>query len=178
MERVCQLAYKIYREFFCITRHGHEGMSYITMGELDQVQIRAFSRTRTPQHRIVLSWDLLLWILVQSRIPCSFTKFITTSELSGPLYISSDIYRTQITEYSTSKPWCRSAVSELFSLCIEHLPNCYSVRSTFFRVNRDWSIRGHLQVSRALRLKSIFFLLRSESIRSKCLILRARRIDA
>ena len=54
----------------------------------------------TPQYSIVLPWDLLDWISVEDRIPCSFTHFITTPELSGLLYISPDIYHTQITEYS------------------------------------------------------------------------------
>ena len=53
----------------------------------------------TSQYRIVLSWDLLVWISAEGRIPCSFTNFITNPELSGPLYISPDIYHTQITEF-------------------------------------------------------------------------------
>ena len=52
-----------------------------------------------PQYRIMLSWDLLDWISDEGRIPSSFTDFITTPELSGPLYISADMYHTQITEY-------------------------------------------------------------------------------
>ena len=52
-----------------------------------------------PPYRTVLSWDLLAQISVEGRIPCYFTNFITTPELSGSLYISSDIYHTQITEY-------------------------------------------------------------------------------
>ena len=77
-------------------------MTYITMGPggLDHVQASAFSWTPSPQYMIVLSWDLLDWILVEDRIPSSFTNFITTPELSGPLYISPGIYHTQITEYS------------------------------------------------------------------------------
>ena len=67
-------------------------------GGLDHVQASAFSWT--PQYSIVLSWDLLAWISVEGRIPSSFTNFITTPELSGPLYISPGIYHTQITEYS------------------------------------------------------------------------------
>ena len=54
----------------------------------------------TPQYSIVLSWDLLAWILVEDRIPCSLTDFITTPEISGLLHISPSIYHTQITEYS------------------------------------------------------------------------------
>jgi hypothetical protein len=70
-------------------------MTYITMGGLDQVQVRVI-----PHYRIVISWDLLSRISLESGIPCSFTDFITTPELSGPLYISPGIYHTQITEYS------------------------------------------------------------------------------
>ena len=55
----------------------------------------------TPQHTVLLSWELLAWIASRNGgIPCSFTNFITTPELSGPLYIRPDIYHTQITEYS------------------------------------------------------------------------------
>ena len=96
MERVCRLTNKIYREILCITRD--ERMKYITIAGLDHVQIGTLSCT--PQRRIALSWDLLAWILRVNGIPCSFTNFITTPELSGPLYISPDIYHTQITEYS------------------------------------------------------------------------------
>ena len=67
-----------------------------------QVSVESPSRSpqsRSSQYSIVLPWDLLSWISVEERIPCSFTSFITTPELSGPLYISPDIYHTQITEY-------------------------------------------------------------------------------
>ena len=77
------------------------------MGGLDHVQVNAFSRTpqyRT-QYKIVLSWNLLAWISVEDRIPCSFTDFITTPELSGPLYISPDVYHTQVTEYLLNKTY-------------------------------------------------------------------------
>ena len=76
-------------------------MTYITTGELDNSQVSAFSQTS--QYRIVLSWDLLGWITMEGRIPCSFTNFITTPELSGPLYVSPDIYHTQVTEYFLEK---------------------------------------------------------------------------
>ena len=63
-------------------------------------------------------------------------------------------------------------LGKLFSLCINHLPNCYSVRPSPFSLyncfpDPDWSFREHL--SRALPTKMIFHLLRS--IRSECLIL-------
>ena len=64
------------------------------------LQVSAFSEF-SPHYGIVLSWDLLAWLsVVKNRVLCSFTNFITTPEFSGPLYISADIYHTQITEYS------------------------------------------------------------------------------
>ena len=88
---------KMYREMLCITTH--ERMTYIILGKSGphEGQVRDFSWP--PQYKIVLSWGLLSWIMVKGRIPRSFTNFITTPELSGPLYISPDIYHTQITEY-------------------------------------------------------------------------------
>ena len=96
IERVCHLRNKIYRELLCITRD--ERMTYITIGGLDDIEVSTFSWT--PEYRIALSWNLLAWISMMDRIPSSFTNFITTPELSGPFYISLDIYHTQITEYS------------------------------------------------------------------------------
>jgi hypothetical protein len=97
MERVCRLTNKIYREVLCITRD--ERMSYITIG--GRVRVNPFKFSWTTQYRIALSWDLLDWILIteRNRIPCSFTNFITTPEFSGLLYMSPEIYHTQITEY-------------------------------------------------------------------------------
>jgi hypothetical protein len=99
MKRVCHLTNKIYREMLCITRH--ERMSYITIRGLDHVPVGTFSWTL--QYKIVLSLDMLAWISEYGRIPCSFTDFITTPELSGHFYISPDIYHTQITEYLLEK---------------------------------------------------------------------------
>ena len=73
-------------------------MSYITIDGLDHIRVSTLSSSS--HYRIALSWDLLDWISGMYGIPCSFTDFITTPELSGPLYISPDIYHTQITEYS------------------------------------------------------------------------------
>jgi hypothetical protein len=94
------LTNKIYREMLCLTKH--EGMTYITMrglDGLDHVRVSAFSWTS--QYGTLFSWDLLDWIWGERRTPYFFTNFITTPELSGPfkLYISPDIYHTQITEY-------------------------------------------------------------------------------
>jgi hypothetical protein len=81
--------------------------SELDSDESDHVQVTsAFSRT--PQYTTVLSWDLLDWIWVEDRIPYLFTNFITTPELSGPLYISPDIYHTQITEYSLESIYTRN----------------------------------------------------------------------
>ena len=101
MGRVSHLMNKMYREMLCITTHEKIRMTFIIMGPddgLHDVQARAFV-SWPPQYKIVLSWELLYCIFVEGRIPCSFTNFITTPELSGPLYISSDIYHAQITEY-------------------------------------------------------------------------------
>ena len=161
MDQVCHLTSKIYWEILCATRH--ERMTNITMNGLDPVQADV---SWTPKYNIVLSWDLLAWISVEGKIPFSFTNFITTPELSGPLYISPDIYHTQITEYSllTFYKWALFSVlsaSNIFLIV-------FSVRpSPFFRyVREDWSFTDHL--SRALPTEKIFYLLRS--IRSESLI--------
>ena len=92
MERVCRLTNKIYREMLCITTH--EKISYVTMAGLNQPS------SLTPEYKIVLSRHLLAWISgLWSKIPCSFTNFFTDPDLSGPMYISPDIYHTQITEF-------------------------------------------------------------------------------
>ena len=83
-----------------LSRTRHERRTYLTIpgaSGLDPVQVGAFALIT--QYRLVLPWDLLAWISVEGRIPCSFTNFITTRELSGPLYISPDIYHAQITGY-------------------------------------------------------------------------------
>ena len=74
-------------------------MYITTMGPAGQDHVQASAFSWTPQYRIVLSWDLLAWVLVEGKIPCSFTNFITIPELSGPLYIRPDIFHAQITEY-------------------------------------------------------------------------------
>ena len=130
----------------CIT--SHEGMTDISIDELEHLQVS--SSSWTSQQRIVLSWDLLSWISVEGGIPCSFTNFITTPELSGPLYISPDIYHTQITEYSLKTIFLRNYSRwASLSLYIEHFPspNCYNfVRPSSFScsVKRDWSFMEHL----------------------------------
>ena len=165
-ERVCHLTNKIYREMLCITRYGRS--TYIIMGGLglDRIQVNALSLIPQYSTQIILSEDLLFWMTFECRILCSFTNFITTIELSGPLYISPDIYHTQITEYSleTIHRW------DFFLSAIEYLPNFYSVGlySGFSpgSFGRNWIFKEH--ISRALPTVTIFYLLRS--IRSKILI--------
>jgi len=146
MERVYHLTNKIYRETLCIKSLDSEKMMDII--RLDYVQVS--SSSWTSHHGIVLSWDLLSWLSVEGGIPCSFTKFITTPDLSGPLYITPDIYHTQITEYSLKTVFLNN----------DSRPSSLS-RS----VKLDWSFREHLP--RALPTELIFNLL--QSIRPVCL---------
>ena len=97
MERLCRLTNKIYRDILRIMRH--ETMTYITIDGRPCEDIRLGDSSWTPRYRTALSWELLAWFL--DGIPRSLTEFITTPEISGPeFYIRSDIYHTQITEYS------------------------------------------------------------------------------
>ena len=95
MERVCRLTNKIYSEMLCIKEYSR--MTCITIAGLDVPCLPI--RVSSTQDILALSWDLLAWLPKEDGILCSFTNFITTPELSGPLYISPDIYHTQITEY-------------------------------------------------------------------------------
>ena len=136
MERVCQLTYKIYREILCIARN--ERMSYITIAGLDHV-VGTFSETG---NRIGLSWELLTWISGRTnQIPCSFTNFITTPDLSGPFHVSTDVYHTQITEYGHWRQML--SVSSFFSashifltailldsLAVTHWKECHTLTFT------------------------------------------------
>ena len=97
MGRVRHLTIEIYRQMLRITRDLDKTKN-ITIDGFDHVQYRPFSWT--PRYRIVLSCALLSQISMEGRIPFSFTNFITNQELSGPFYISPDIFHTQITEYS------------------------------------------------------------------------------
>ena len=98
MGRVHHLIFKFYREILRITRD-LDGTKNITIDEfVNLVPHRDFPWT--PRYWNVLSRTLLDWMTMDGRIPFSFTNFITTQELSGPLYISPDVYHTQITEYS------------------------------------------------------------------------------
>ena len=100
MRRAHHLTLEIYPKLLCIKRD-LDGTKNITIDEFDGVQYSAFSESSwTPRYRIVLSCGLLASMTMEGRIPFSFTNFITTQELSGPFYISPDIYHTQITEYS------------------------------------------------------------------------------
>ena len=103
IERLCGLTNKIYRDILRIMRH--ETITYITIdGRSSFKDIRLGDSSWTPRYRTTLSWELIAWfegLGVSEEIPRSFVEFITTPEISGPeFYIPSDIYHTQITEYS------------------------------------------------------------------------------
>jgi len=125
----------------------HERMTYITVRGLDQDQVGAFSRTL--QYRILLSWDLLDWINANG-ISCSFTNFITTPELSGPLYIDPDIYHTQITEYLLQtiyqpSPSYPHILNPVWSFG-EHLPYSLPTEVIFSQLRsipEEYITRGH-----------------------------------
>ena len=119
MERVRHLTNRIYRETLCITTH--ERIAYITMGPAGHGHIQAGAFPWTPQCKI-LSWDLLASISLKgSKIPCSFTNFITIPELSGPLYISPDIFHAQITEYLLWALFSLHRTSSSLLFCQTHL---------------------------------------------------------
>ena len=162
MERVLHLIIRIYRETLCISRD--ERTAYITIGGLDDIQVEVSTFSWTPQYRIALSWNLLAWISFTTSMPSSFTKFITTPELSGPFYISSNIYHTQITEYSLETIFQHNYSQWAFFLFTERLPNCYSVSSSpFYRchcgISPYWAFTEH--ISHALPTEMIFYLLQS-----------------
>ena len=150
MERVRRLTIKIYREMLCITRD-LDGTKNITIDGFDQYRPVSW----TTRYRIVLSCALLNWMTMEGRIPFSFSNFITTQELSGPFYISPDIYHTQIAEYSLPRLY----VSVLCSFFIKDLSNCYHVRPRPFSppVKENLSFIDHL--SYALPTEKIFDLL-------------------
>ena len=145
----------------CITSD-LDGTKNITIEGFDQYRPSSW----TTRYKIVLSCSLLNWMTMQGRILFSFSNFITTQELSGPFYISPDIYHTQIAEYSLLTFYVWALFSVLCSLFIKDLSNCYYVRLHPFRLDRNWSFIDHL--SCALPTETIFDLL--ESIRSESLI--------
>ena len=149
MERVCRLTNKIYREMLCITKHERKTYITISFGPATAQATTSGTFSWESQYGIVLSWDLLVYISAEGKIPCSFTNFITNPELSGPLYISPDIYHTQITEFLL---WALFSLHRTSSLM-------FSVRHHYRLLNPDPSLWEHL--SHALPTKKIFQHLRS-----------------
>src|SRR5882757_5847421 len=94
IERLCRLTNKIYREILCLEVDGR--MSTIVLRRpfhtLDIESVPHKFRETPYKAAIQLSWELLAWASVEGKIHSSFTKFITTPEISGPLYISPDVY--------------------------------------------------------------------------------------
>ena len=95
--RVRRLTIKIYQKMLCISRDLY-GIVYLNIDGLNHVRYLPFYCSS--RYRIVLSYALLDWMMMEGRIAPSFTNFITTPELSSSFYISPDIYHTQISEYS------------------------------------------------------------------------------
>jgi len=99
---------------------------------------------------IQMSWELLDVVSADGGILRSFTDFITTPETSGPLYIRSDVYHTQITEYF-----------------LETLYRYKNYRGSPFNLHGDRVLKGDVRrrledhISRALPTEMIFYILRS-----------------
>ncbi|KAF8816495.1 hypothetical protein BYT27DRAFT_7182051 [Phlegmacium glaucopus] len=138
IKRLGQATDRIYRKILCIETYGN--MTILTMCSPLR-GLYMLPRTRplraTNPGVVQLPWDLLAQESVNDRIPSSLTDFMTTQERSGPLYISPDVYHTQITEYSLETNLQRQNFSPIV----------------------DWSFEEH--ISRALPTERIFYLLRS-----------------
>jgi len=104
---------------------------------------------------IQMSWELLDVVSLDDEILRSFTDFITTPETSGPLYIRSDVYDTQIAEYF-----------------LEALYQCENDRASPFYLHGDRVLKSFPDPSfndhilRALPTEMIFYILRSLTSRS------------
>ncbi|KAF8816498.1 hypothetical protein BYT27DRAFT_7182054 [Phlegmacium glaucopus] len=151
IERLGQITDRIYRQILCIETHG--GMTTITMcAPIREVYMIPDTRPRRADI-VQLSWGLLVERSINGRISSFFTDFMTTPERSGSLYMSPDVYHTQITEYSLetifrSQNIVRPSPFSLYDYC-------------YFIV--DWSFEEH--ISRALPSEMIICLLRSISTR-------------
>ncbi|KAF8816497.1 hypothetical protein BYT27DRAFT_6396545 [Phlegmacium glaucopus] len=148
IKRLGHLTDRIYRDILCIETHG--SMSTITTcAPLREVYRIPDSRPRRPANPgvVQLSWGLLAERSMDDRISSSFTDFMITQERSGPLYISPDIYHTQITEYSLETIFRRQ----------NNRPSPFGLYDYYFI--EDWSFDEH--ISRALPTEMILYLLRS-----------------
>src|ERR1700735_3678248 len=88
-ERLCRLTNKIYREILCLEVDGRTTTIVLRRPSrtLDDESDPHKFRETPNRAAIQLSWELLAWASVENKIHSSFTKFITTPEISGPLYI-------------------------------------------------------------------------------------------
>ena len=166
MRRAHHLAIKIYPKILCI-KSDLDFTRYITIDGI--ASYPRFTWPRSPQYKILLSYELLTWMTMDGRIPFSLTNFITTQELSRRFYVSPDIFHTQITEYSLLTLNECALFSFPSTLFIKDLPsnrrNCLH-DSLCSYVELNWSFMDHL--SRSLPTEKIFDLLR-QSIRSESL---------
>jgi hypothetical protein len=119
---------------------------------------------------IQLSWKLLCFVSVEGKILSFFTDFITTPEISGPLYISPDVYYTQITEYSLETLYQKNNSFWQALFCLDWL--YFDHKWIFLDLNNDcfywpeWSFQEH--ISWALPTEMIIYFL--QSIHLLCLI--------
>ena len=136
------------------------------MPGLDSDHVHVSALSMTPQHTIVLSWNLLIWISTEGGIPCSFTNFIQLQSypvlcISARIFIMPRLQNIH----------CRPFIGELFLSTANIFRIAYCVRSPSFSLdpcflNPDWIFTEHLY--RARPTEMIFHLLRS--IRSERLI--------
>ena len=75
----------------------HDENTIVTLNEPSHFNFSAY--TRPPPYRMLLFLGLASLDIGEGQNSL-FTHFIKTSELSGPLYISPDLYYTQSMEYS------------------------------------------------------------------------------
>ena len=102
----------------CITRH--ESMAIITIGGLglDHVQLGLILISPNPQYtgRIVLSWNLLSWILVGVESPVPLLILLQLQIYLVPFISAWIIIIPKLQNIHFIK-----FIRELFSLCNEHL---------------------------------------------------------
>ena len=95
-------------------------MTIITIGGLglDHVQLRLIPLFPNPQYTgwIVLSWNLISWILVGGRIPCSFIILLQLQSYLVPFISARIIFIPKLQNIHFI-----NLIGEHFSLCNKHL---------------------------------------------------------
>ncbi|KAF8816521.1 hypothetical protein BYT27DRAFT_7182095 [Phlegmacium glaucopus] len=151
VERLSQVTDKIYREILCIETHGSMTSITICAPLRGAYTISETRPCRAANSAIVqLPWDFLVKMSLGDRILPSFTDFMTTQERSGPLYMSPDVYHTQVTEYSLES--------------IFYFQNPHSFRSSYSSLGTYHIMANRIfeeHISHALPTETILYLLRS-----------------